>query len=396
MNRTTSRSGAGAGLAVLLLLVGPAAAVAQTAAGQTTAADQTAQTEPVAAQRKGGDPPGTMSWKARIFARAATERITRASGGIEARGDSLRLTLPSARIGLEYQLLPRVSMEIEGDLADNSLIKDAFVHARSKRLRARAGQFKMPLSAITLESPWTLPVARRGIIQDLLEDRMSLVGRRPGFLVSVRGGGGLDPELSLSAFQGSFLTGDAEDTDVEPLETGLDAQNLVARLSVTPGGQELALHGERVSTNGFQGRRRHFWAGGADATLDDPFGARGLRAWLEVLAGQTFYIDNLTARDATFASARAIVARRWGGREQGAAFAEPFAQAGLLDPDLDGGQDRLVELVLGVNVGWWRTFRATVQVERGTAGRQLPGQLFFGNLNLVSHEAALMQIGVAF
>jgi hypothetical protein len=383
MSRFASRSGSGAALAALLLLLlaGPAAG---------------APAEPVIEKRKGADPPGTLSWKARIFARAAAERNTLTSGGFEARGDSLRLTLPSARMGLEYQLLTWLSMEVEGDLSDRSLVKDAFAQAKSKRLRGRAGQFKMPLSAITLESPWTLPVARRGIIQDLLEDRMSLVGRRPGFLMSVRGGGGLDPELSLSAFQGSYLTGDAEDTDVEPLETGLDAQNLVARLSITPGGQEIALHGERISTNGFQGQRRHFWAGGVDAILDDPFGARGLRAWLEVLAGQTFYIDGLVSRDATFASARAIVAWRWGGREQGAAFAEPFAQAGLLDADLDGRQDQLLELALGINVGYWRTVRATLQVERAHAGRQLPGQLFFGNINLVRHEAALLQIGVAF
>jgi hypothetical protein len=372
---------AGAGLVALLLLsAGPAAA----------------QTEPEPPRRKSADPPGTLAWKARIFARAAAERVILSSAGTQSRGESLRLTLPSARIGLEYQLLPRLSMEIEGDLADRSLVKDAFLQARSKRLRARVGQFKMPLSAITLESPWTLPVARRGIIQDLLEERMSLVGRRPGFLVSVRGGGGLDPELSLSAFQGAFLTGDAQDTDVEPLETGFDAQNLVARFSITPDGQEIALHGERISTNGFQGQRRHFWAGGAEATLDDPFGAHGLRAWLEVIAGQTFYVDALTTRDATFGSARAIVAWRWGGREEGAGFAEPFFQAGLLDPDLDGDHDRLLELAAGVNVGYWRTFRATLQLERAHTDDELPGQLFFGNLNLQKHEAALIQIGVAF
>jgi hypothetical protein len=234
--------------------------------------------------------PARLEWKARILARAAYEETTVSSAGVETASERLRLTTPSARAGLKYQFLPWLSLVAEAELTDRQPIRDAFVQARTKRIRARAGQFKMPLSAITLESPWVLPVARRGLIQELLEDRLSVVGRRPGFLSSVKRGGSLDPELSLSAFQGAFLTGDADDTDVEPLETGVDAQNLVARFSVTPGGQELALFTARVSTSGFQGQRRHFWASGADATLDEPLGLTGLRAWLESIVGRTFYI----------------------------------------------------------------------------------------------------------
>jgi hypothetical protein len=340
--------------------------------------------------------PGTLEWKARVFARAAYEETRLEAAGAEARSERMRLTTPSARFGLRYEPQPWMALVVEADFTDRRPVRDAFVQARSKRLRARAGNFKMPLSAITLESPWVLPVARRGIIQDLLEERMSLVGRRPGFLVSVRGSGALDPELSLSAFQGAALVGDGADTDLEPLESGVDAQNLVARFAVTPGGQELAVHGERVSTAGFMGQRRHFWAGGADATLDDPFGLPGLRAWLEALVGQTFYIDQLTARDASWASARAIVAWRWSGRTDQARYLEPYFLVAYFDPDLDGGPDLLQELAVGLNLGLWRTLRLTLQGEAARSQARLPGQLFFGNLNLRSHRAALVQVGMAF
>jgi hypothetical protein len=368
-------------LALALIALAPAAARAQ---------DDAATVGP------GAPPPGKLEWKGRVFARAAYEDTVLSSAGMEARGERLRLTVPSARVGLKYQPLPALSLVAEADLTDRQVVRDAYVQARSKRLRARAGRFKMPLSAITLESPWTLPVARRGTLQDLLEERMSLVGRRPGFLLAVDGGGGLDPELSLSAFQGAFLTGDPGDTDLELLESGVDAQNLVARFAVTPDGQELAIHGERTSTSGFQGRRQHFWGAGADATLDGPFGADGLRAWLEVLVGQTFYIDELSSRDATFASARAIVAWRWGGREDRARYLEPYLMAGYLDPDLDGSRDCVNEIALGLNLGLWRTFRLTLQLEAARSQERLPGQLFFGNVNLRSQKAALLQVGMAF
>jgi hypothetical protein len=342
------------------------------------------------------DLPGKLEWKGRVFARAAYENTSHSAAGSIARSERLRLSTPSARLALKYQPLPWLSLVAEGDFTDRPVVRDAFVQARNKRLRARAGHFKMPLSAITLESPWVLPVARRGIIQDLLEERMSLVGRRPGFLFSIEGGGGFDPELSLSAFQGAFLAGDGADTDLELLESGVDAQNLVACFSVTPGGQELALHGERISTTAFMGQRRHFWAGGGDATLDDPFGLRGLRAWLEVAVGQTFYIDQLTSRDATYASARAIFSWRWGGGEDRAGYLEPFLMVGYLDPDRGGSRDRLRELAAGLNLGLWRTFRLTLQLEDVRSEEQLPGQLFFGNLNLRSHRAVLIQVGMAF
>ncbi|HEY0707341.1 MAG TPA: hypothetical protein VGG33_11115 [Polyangia bacterium] len=340
--------------------------------------------------------PGTLEWKARVFARAAQETTTVSNNGTPSTAERRRLTVPSARFGLRYQFVDWLMLEAEGDLTSRSVIRDAFIQAKSKRLRARAGHFKMPVSAITLESPWTLPTAGRGVIQDRLEEHMLAIGRRPGFLVSAQAGGALDPELSLSAFQGAYLTGDAFDPDVETLDSGNDSQSLVARLAVTPAGQDVAVYAARVATLGLMNRPRHFFIGGFDATLDAPFGLTGARAWLEGMGGQTFYVEELVNRDTTFLTARAIIAWRWGGAAEGAHYIEPFAFAGLLDPDLDRARDLIRELSIGLNLGLWQSARLTLQFETASGQDLLPGQLFLGNLNLKSHRAGLVQVGAAF
>lgn len=361
-------------------------------------------------KKKKDEETGRFQVKGRVFARAAYEKRTDlllGAASMPSDLERLRLSIPSARVGMRYDVLDWVALAVEADVADRPLLRDAFVAARSKHLRGRAGQFKMPVSAINLESPWNLPVARRGIIQGLLHDRWRVIGRRPGVSGSLRGGGALDPELAVGAFQGAYQ---APDADVEligagEISTAVDAQNLVARVSITPGGQEIALVGARVSTLEPQGRDgwtlRHFWAAGADATLDEPFGVRGLRAWLEGLAGRTYYptiVDGtLTGyRDATWWAGRAIVAWRWAGEAQGDGYFEPFVFYGIADPSTDGGDDMLWELAAGVNVGYWRRVRLTLQFELAKGQRGIPVGLWLDGRNLDDHKAVLLQAGAAF
>ena len=159
--------------------------------------------------------------------------------------DTLNLEVSSARFGLKVEVLDWVSLVLEGEFAGNVKLRDGFVQAKRKHWAVRGGQFKMPISVFTLESPWQLPLARRGWLHELLSDHMLLSGRREGFQAQALGGGSLDPALTVGAFRSIQWGTDAGDAIPNP---GLDDQTLVARLSVTPKGIEVAAVGQRRVT----------------------------------------------------------------------------------------------------------------------------------------------------
>jgi hypothetical protein len=342
---------------------------------------------------------GRLELKGRVFARGAYQNTSIGTTGALTETEGLDLSVASARFGIKYDVLDFVSLVIEADVGDQPLLRDGFIQARSKRLRGRIGQFKMPLSSITLDSPWSLPIARRGMIQGLLAERLFLVGRRPGASASVRGGGWLDPELTLGAFQGAFLQADFDEDLFR--RQGLDVHNLVARLGATPGGVDVAVVGARTTI--LDGNElRHFWAAGPDATFEIPFGQSALRGWAEAFLGNVRHVRP-TADPATFEryesrfwSARAILAWRWGGLEEAQGYVEPFAYFGAIDPDSAGSSDLFWETFVGVNVGFWRSARITLQYEMADAQGSFPQFFFPGNLIVQDHKAVILQVGAAF
>jgi hypothetical protein len=308
--------------------------------------------------------------------------------------DSLQLTLPSARLGFNYQIFDWLALAVQSDLANRPLLRDAYMAARSKRLKGRVGQFKMPSSTLAMTSIWQLPVAHRGVIHSLLRNRMGVVGRSPGAMGSVRGEGGLDPELAVGVFQGSFLSAGARTL----IGQGVDAQNIVARFSVTPGGQELAIGGQRVSTLNPKFQQRHDWAGSAGAALDEPFGARGLRIWLDGMAGSTYLHEptGTEVRDALYWTARGILAWRYGGEKKNDGYGEPFVSYGVLDPEMDRADDLFWEAAAGVNVGYWRVVKLSLQFDLARSQPSVPRFLFPDGRTLEDHKAVLVQVGAAF
>jgi hypothetical protein len=349
--------------------------------------------KPKKKKKKEGLLPG-LEFKGRVFARAAYEKLDYPTTGTEA----IDLSVPSGRFGVKYEPIKWISMVLEADVADKPLLRDAFVQARSKHLRGRMGQFKMPLSSITLESPWNLPVARRGTIQKLLQDRMRVVGRRPGAIGAVRGGGWLDPELALSVFQGAGLDSKGDLDYVK--DTALDSHNELARVSGTPSGADLALVGGRITTRE-AGVLKHFWVAGGDATVEHLFERSALRLWAEALAGEVQYtrsLPDLTLEQytATYWEARAILAWRWGGLEQGDHYIEPFGYFGLLDPDSDASNDLFWEAFAGVNVGLWRNARITLQVEHARGDSGMPLDLFPLGAAIRKQTSVVLQVGAAF
>ncbi|WP_037583631.1 porin, partial [Stigmatella aurantiaca] len=95
------------------------------------------------------------------------------------------LGLGTARIEFTYRWKKRVRAVVEFDAQDiqtgSSSLKDAFVWLKaSKAFSFRAGHFKVPLSLIELESGARLPLVRRGLLRDVLDDALGLSGRRYG------------------------------------------------------------------------------------------------------------------------------------------------------------------------------------------------------------------------
>jgi hypothetical protein len=309
--------------------------------------------------------------------------------------DALSLSVPSARAGLKVGLLDWVSAVIEVEVSGRVRLRDGFVQAKKKRWAVRAGQFKMPISAFHMESPWTLPLARRGWLHELLSDHLLLTGRREGFMGTLQGGGFWDPALTVGVFRSIQWGVDAGDPVV-----GLSPaqQTVVGRLSVKPAGVEIAAVGQRRVTQQAQGLTG-YWTAGGDATGDWEFESTGLRFWAESLVGKSWYkADPAAPGTPTFVEARMLWGWRWGGLKRGKPYVEPFATVGLLEPDTAVVSDLFVEAMAGINVGHWRSTRLTLQLEWSEAGRNFPRGMFwdFEQRFLASHRAAMLQVGAAF
>lgn len=319
------------------------------------------------------------------------------AGGAPDYQNRLNLELDSARFGLKVEVLDWLSAQLEAELAGTrARIRDGFVQAKRKRWALRAGQFKIPFSVFTLESPWNLPLARRGWLHELLTDHLLLSGRRQGFQAQIIGGGSLDPTLTVAAFRPVAWGTTAGDPLINPAP---EQQTVMGRLSVTPAGIELAAVGQRRVT--FTDRRRGFWAAGLESTGDLEFEQTGLRFWAEAHAGSSWlaYDPANIAANLRFLSGRALGAFRFGGLARGDLFLEPFASFGLLEPDADSIEDLYLEAMAGVNMGYWRRARLTLQFELGHAQRNFPTVQYFAAFEreiLYRHRAVLLMVGAAF
>jgi hypothetical protein len=417
---------------------GPAPAVAEPQAVETTPAAAAPELAPNESEQRAGDEPkrgkkrkrggardarddrgdrdayastftfgsigGTLQIKGRVFALTELshrrETVVSPSGGLEDRDrNALDLSLASARFGFEYQSPLRwLSLTLEVEVAGRPEVKDAFVLA-GKRFFVKAGQFKVPTAALELESPWTLPLVRRGMVHELMTDWLDVAGRRPGVAVGYRGKGKLKPRLTLGAFQGTTLEELVPgDRDVQLIEqAALDSQSLAARGELSVLGVDVGAWYEHRVGSTVIGEFEHYETVGLDATLDQTFVSSGLRCWVDGTIGESFYVaDDKPGDDMTplFASARALVGYRFGGVMLGDPYLEPFGHFALLDPDLEVVSDFATEAAVGVNVGYWDRGRVTLQGEMTNGQRNFPkGFLNHQNPDRLS---LLLQLGARF
>jgi hypothetical protein len=315
--------------------------------------------------------PGEVKVSGRIFARGEAGRFEGEPYVAEGSISSAR-----AEIRYEWEWLRAV---VEVEFRDGADLKDAYVRATHHVWRAQAGNFKEPISAIEMESGWDLPLTTRGLLHDLLSDRLQIGFRRPGLMGTWRGPGDLSPRVSLGAFQGTGADGQSQG----------DLLRSAARGSVEPGPVEVGVFFEHRDAEPVDGLgRERFWSVGTDAVLQ----LGGLRAWADFLLG-TSWLDAIVADDdeATFLFARAIVAYRFGGEDGGRFYVEPYLMVGALDPDLDIRRDRIGEVAGGVNVGAWRRVRVQLEIEGYDGQRNTPA-----GYGVRDRLAFVGQIGAAF
>jgi len=350
---------------------------------------------------------GSFQVKGRIYARAEYDRsqMVLLNDNLEPvpqTVDSLDLSVPTARVSMHYQApIKWLTAVLELDISGRPDMKDGYVQAKDEHFVVRAGQSKMPVSTIESSSPWSLPTVRYGLIHNVLVDRLDYGGRRPGVVVGYRDRDNpLHPRLTLGAFQGSYLAEDVtytqRDTD---LINGMKGRNqsLVARAEVEVAGVEVGAYFEDRVGSPALFQTSHYWTAGADAHYDQVFGNGGLRLWLDGVAGASWYEHTSKApdnKDAVFVTARAMAAYRFGGVADEAFYVEPYVLGGALDPDATVTQDIMLEGVVGVNVGYWRRARLSLQGEINKAQRNFPEGYFAGPPP--DRVGVILQAGVAF
>jgi hypothetical protein len=328
-------------------------------------------------------PAGRAEIKGRLVARselrAQPGTIVNTEGQVE-RGqiESLDFSIATARLSLHYEApMPWLTGVVEFELAGKPDLKDGYIQARFDHFQLRAGQFKAPVAPQESVSPFVLPTVHRGFTSQLLTDWLDVGGRRPGLMLSYHAPGALRPSLSLAAFQAStateILAGD-RDTDRIAFKT-LDAQSFVARAQIEHGPVSLgAWYEYRLGSPGLNLARRYSTAG-ADLTWDGGDKAGGLRAWLSGVVGESWYRHNAIRSqgpETTFATGRLLAGYRLFGTERDAFYFEPFGFCGVFDPDLKLSHDLALETAIGMNIGFWRRVRFTLQLESVVADTYFP------------------------
>ncbi len=321
----------------------------------------------------------------------------------ESQLDSFDLLVHQARLSAEYQSpLPWLSAEVGIDASSGKVeAKDAFVQAKGDGLLARMGQFRVPTGSYESTSSWQLPTADRGFLHDLLVDRLQIGGRRPGVLVGATLPLGLKPRILAGAFQGSELS-DASTGETDIMERrSLDAQSQIVRIEAEGGVVHMGAFYERrvgVPEALLPGDEpEHFWTAGADIAVDWQFETGGLRFWVDGFSGESWFEHSEKEpddEDAVFLAGRAVVALRLGGIEKDMPYVEPYARAGALDPDLTVVRDAALDVAVGVNVGFWRRARLTLEAQLNRTQDNFPET--YALEQGAERRALILQAGVGF
>ena len=268
--------------------------------------------------------------------------------------------LSRARIKASFRYGAFIRADIEPDFAGAEAdLGDVFLQvAPTEFVDVRLGQAKAPFGELELLGRWRMPVQSRGIVSDVVADRLGFGRRKFGGRLRLRGRAlPLRPELEVGVYGPE---GDTLGEDV--------AARLALRLL-----KGLHVHAAFESVNGAKTDGGHGHAGSVSALYD----RKGWFGLVEVLPGRARLLSAAglaTGVDATFLAVRAVGAVRFSVPHDLAL--EPYLSLELLEPNLSTRDDMSFAGRGGVNLLWLDRFRFGVELDRqtGQAGSVVPSR----------------------
>ena len=275
--------------------------------------------------------PGQIDVSGRVFARDTAIKVQ----------DSLadwrnEAEIASARLSATYEIKKTLKTQVEVDLAEGEVdLDDAYARYRPiPELQCQVGQFKRPVSQISMVSAWRLPIVERGLLNDRLtagslDIRLPFGGRSQGATLEYRPKLPLSPRLTTGVFNSRLARSNVEGVDAfDP-----DAhrfEDVYNRIEVEP---KKGLHiGATVAViqrvRNLSGDLDHVGVAGADVLYAHHYG----RVWGEGFYGRTVFVDPVV------------------GRVRGAMWAGRFLVAPRLDRFFGGGTVSRIEPFVSVSV----------------------------------------------
>lgn len=307
------------------------------------------------------------------------------------------MSLASARVSVDYRHGKRLRVVVELEASGGSAkLRDGFLRLDAPHdLELTAGRFKMAPSQAENDSGFTLPVADRGLLSNVLDDGLGLAGRGVGVGVAWSPDLPLRPELSLGGFQGRGIEGDPDEALLADDSGGI---TWTGRLDLRPcDGILVGVWGSSRSEARSATERARYNAGGVDLSVDLRAGKVGLRGWLDLLASVSPRDPSpLSTAEPTLVAGRAILGARLGGKDRGKAYVELYGMGSWIDPSRDDEDDTVSEVVGGVSTGEWKRWRVQVQVERQAAGQRAPLRLDGGSERVTDERRVTVQLGAVF
>lgn len=258
--------------------------------------------------------------------------------------------LQRARLKTRLSYGDWIRVDIEPDFGGaNADLADAYLQVMpTKELSVRVGQHKAPFGVLELESRWRMPVLTRGLVSEVVSDRLGFGRRKFGARVRWRDKSlPLKPDVQLGAYgpQGDEITEDL---------AALVRLRLAKKLYV-------AVTGYSRRGAATDDRRGNF------AAVFVSYDRKGWYAAGEVQLGRVKLLSATgleTGLDATMFTARGVVGRRFEIVED--FEVEPFLAGDLIDPNASTRDDIAVAFRLGFNAHWRERLRIGAEWGRNT------------------------------